>query len=182
MEVSKKSLQLKIPPENGGTKTGYEKLYVITETMRKLQTKVRSIGGSLRLQALGLSGWEILWLMDARVRFKNEYNTLAQDRGNADYLSTWGTKGNRWKHFGNQGRQSDTWHRRKGKVPETKGKFIFQNKTGNDETKQNFKTKCHRFMTWIRSKQDKQIKSEHFSEQYNQLYNKEFSSLSSEWV
>jgi len=29
--------------------------------------------------------------------------------GDADYLSTWGTKGNRWKHFGNQGRQSDSW-------------------------------------------------------------------------
>ena len=86
--MSKKRLQLKTTPENGGTKPGYEKLYVITETMRKLQTKERSVGGSLRLKALGLSGWEILWLMDARVRFMNEYNTLAQDRGNADYLST----------------------------------------------------------------------------------------------
>jgi len=44
--------------------------------------------------------------------------------GDADYLNTWGTKGNRWKHFGNQGRQSDTLQRRKGKVPETRGKLV----------------------------------------------------------
>jgi len=35
-------------------------------------------------------------------------NTLAQDKGDADYLSTRGAMGNRWKLFGNQGRQSDT--------------------------------------------------------------------------
>ena len=28
--------------------------------------------------------------------------------GDADYLNTRGTKGNRWIHFRNQGRQSDT--------------------------------------------------------------------------
>jgi len=45
---------------------------------------------------------------DARVRLMVRGNTLAQDKGDADYLGTRGAKGNRWKHFGNQGRQSDT--------------------------------------------------------------------------
>ena len=54
---------------------------------------------------------------DARVRLMIGGNTLAQDKGDTDYLSTRGAKVNRWKYFGNQGRQSETWHRRKGKVP-----------------------------------------------------------------
>ena len=37
---------------------------------------------------------------DARVRLMTEHNTLAQDKGDADYMSTRGAKGNRWKHFG----------------------------------------------------------------------------------
>ena len=90
----------------------------------------------------------------ARVRTLMETNSTHWHgtEGDADYLNTWGTKGNRWKHFGNQGRQSDTWHRRKGKIPETRGKLIFQNKTGNDETKHDSKlkvstrpdNKCHK--------------------------------------
>ena len=36
----------------------------------------------------------------ARVRLMTGGNTLAQDKGDADYLSTRGAKGNRWKHFG----------------------------------------------------------------------------------
>jgi len=42
------------------------------------------------------------------VRLMKRDNILAQDEGDAGYLNTRGTKGNRWKHFGNQGRQSDT--------------------------------------------------------------------------
>ena len=34
------------------------------------------------------------------MRLMAEYNTLAQDKGDADYLSTRGAMGNRWKHFG----------------------------------------------------------------------------------
>ena len=34
-----------------------------------------------------------------------------------------------------QGRQSDRWHMRKGKGPETRGELGFQNKTGSYETK-----------------------------------------------
>jgi len=37
--------------------------------------------------------------------------------------------------LGNQGRQSDTGHGRKGKLSETRGEVNIQNKTGNDETK-----------------------------------------------
>ena len=48
----------------------------------------------------------------------------------------------------NQGRQSDTWHKRKGKIPETRGKLIFQNKTGIDETKHY--SKCHWVLTATR--------------------------------
>ena len=57
------------------------------------------------------AGSRILWITvdeDARVRLMIGGNTLAQDKGDTDYLSTRGAKGNRWKHFGNQGRQSDT--------------------------------------------------------------------------
>jgi len=34
------------------------------------------------------------------VRHVTGGNTLAQDKGDTDYLSTRGAKGNRWKHFG----------------------------------------------------------------------------------
>ena len=73
----------------------------------KLQTKGGTVGGSLNYRLVGSRLW-ILWDKDARVRHVTGGNTLAQDKGDADYLSTRGAKGNRWKHFGNQGRQSDT--------------------------------------------------------------------------
>ena len=62
----------------------------------------RSTAGSRKLWL-----WK-LWNMDARNEAQDRNNTLAQDKGNTDYLSTRGAKGNRWKYFGNQGRQSDT--------------------------------------------------------------------------
>ena len=69
--------------------------------------RIRSAGGSLdcRLNesmAVGTVGQKREYEAHGR------NNTLAQDKGNADYLSTRGAMGNRWKHIGNQGRQSDT--------------------------------------------------------------------------
>jgi len=69
--------------------------------MEKLTTKERSAGGSLHCRLMDSRLW-ILWDKDARVSNMTYYNTLAQDKGDEDYLSTRGAKGNRWRHFGNQ--------------------------------------------------------------------------------
>ena len=59
------------------------------------------------LQALGYKAWNFCGSRRESEEHKS-CDTLAQDKGDADYLRTRRAKGNRWKHFGNQGRQSDT--------------------------------------------------------------------------
>ena len=54
------------------------------------------------------AGSRKLWNRRLVMKVVTERNILHGTKGDADYLSTLGTKGNRWKHFGNQGRQSDT--------------------------------------------------------------------------
>ena len=66
--------------------------------MEKLTTKERSAGGSLHCRLMDSRLW-ILWDKDARVSNMTDYNTLAQNKGDTDYLSTRGAKGNRWKHW-----------------------------------------------------------------------------------
>ena len=76
-------------------------------TRNNYQRKTTLIEGSHQKQDL--------WTQDfdryerARVRTLMETNSTHWHgrQGDADYLNTRGTKGNRWKLFGNQGRQSD---------------------------------------------------------------------------
>ena len=97
-------LQQKITPKNGGTKQTMKLTVGINYGYGKLTTKECSAGGSLHCRLKDSMAW-ISVDKNARVSNMTDYNTLAQDKGDADYLSTRGAKGNRWKHFGNQGRQ-----------------------------------------------------------------------------
>ena len=68
-------------------------------------------------------------------------NTLAQDKEEADYLSTCGAMGNRWKHFG-IGEDNQTLDiRGRARYLKREGQLVFQNKTGNDETRHESKPK-----------------------------------------
>ena len=53
----------------------------------KLQTKDGTVGGSLNYRLLDSRLWVSVG-QGARVRNVISYNTLAQDKGDADYLST----------------------------------------------------------------------------------------------
>ena len=59
-------------------------------------------------------------------------------QGRRRLFNTWGIKGTSWTHLGIKGRQ-DTWHGRKGKLPETRGKgsVTFKIKQELDKTRQN---------------------------------------------
>ena len=74
-----------------------------------------------------------------------KHNTLARDKGRRRLFEHMRDQGEQVETLGNQGRQSDTWHGRKGKLPETRGKLIFQNKTGNDEKIHETKPKCDNY-------------------------------------